>query len=159
MELAPIQREWDFFSELTTESTLMLELRLVYQGLLKSSGNSTDSPHKHSIRRYFHPQLVNAWNIRRPLKAHMKGVREKIASKYQLDGKCYLPLVSNYFESTCSLDILLLRRNLKTIIVSGDLDGRIKTLIDALSIPVHGEKTGTLRQDPNPFYCLMEDDN
>ena len=38
----PKEKEWDFFSELVSEP-LMMELRLVYQGILKSSGNSNDS--------------------------------------------------------------------------------------------------------------------
>ena len=89
----------------------------------------------------------------------MKSVKENISEKYQIDGTAYLPIVSDYFGTSCALDILLLRRDLGTVLVSGDLDGRVKTLIDALAIPVHGEKTKSKpKEDPNPFYCLMESD-
>ena len=51
----------------------MLEFRLIYQGiLLGSDKNSTNSEHKHSIRRYLHPQLKNLWNLKHPLKARME---------------------------------------------------------------------------------------
>src|SRR5688500_15233710 len=73
-------------------------------------------------------------------------------------GRTFFPLVRNSLGLTCGLKILFLRNAPRgKIIQSGDIDGRIKTLLDALSIP---------RQDtpyvdahlPDPVYCLLEDD-
>src|SRR5687767_13098704 len=140
----PVYREWDFFSDLVKEDQTEMEFRLVYQGLLKGTGNRTDGKHKHDIRRYFHKQLVNLWKTRYPLKLWVdKKVTpsmEELANKHSLGGKRYLPIVRRKFDLHCKLDILLLRRDLGTILSSGDLDNRIKTLIDALRIPL-GENT------------------
>ena len=56
----------------------------------------------------------------------------------------------------CSLDVLLLRRTKPHQLYSeGDLDGKIKTLLDALKKPgPNDNKDG----DEDPLYCLMEDD-
>lgn len=48
------------------------------------------------------------------------------------------------------------------MIQSGDIDNRVKTLIDALRIPcsnaLGSARSSTPRQDENPFFCLIEDD-
>jgi hypothetical protein len=39
----------------------------------------------------------------------------------------------------------------------GDIDGRIKTLLDALAMPQHSEQV--LQGSDTPIYCLLEDDS
>jgi hypothetical protein len=80
----------------------------------------------------------------------------QLAEIYRRGNKRYLPLICDENSITCSLDILLLRRDFESIVTSGDLDGRIKTLIDALAIPVIGENAE--EGDEDPLYCLMSDD-
>jgi hypothetical protein len=44
---------------------------------------------------------------------------------------------------------------------AGDIDNRIKTLIDALRIPADGSEMKRRTDDdpdPNPRYCLLQDD-
>ena len=43
----------------------------------------------------------------------------------------------------------------------GDIDNRIKTLLDALSIPQANQipNRDVPREDEDPFHCLLEDDN
>jgi hypothetical protein len=41
----------------------------------------------------------------------------------------------------------------------GDLDGRIKTLIDALAMPQHLEQVFPEEETLDPIFCLMEDDS
>ena len=43
----------------------------------------------------------------------------------------------------------------------GDIDNRIKTLLDALSIPQANQipSRDVPRDDEDPFHCLLEDDN
>ena len=64
----------------------------------------------------------------------------------------------------CSLDILFLRRDVpgSAIITGGDIDNRLKVLIDALKMP---RECGQIpagwvaSADHDPLYCLMEDDS
>jgi hypothetical protein len=68
------------------------------------------------------------------------------------------------FGLLCSLDILFLRRDFPMGVISnaGDLDNRLKTLIDALRRPksaqeLAGNESPAAAEDP--FYCLLEDDD
>jgi hypothetical protein len=62
----------------------------------------------------------------------------------------------------CSLEILFLRRDYPGGVISaGDLDNRIKTLIDALRMPKGAsELVGNEQpaEGETPFFCLLEDD-
>ncbi len=155
----------------------MLNFRLVYQGLLVSSGNKSHSPEKHAIRRYLHRQLMNAWKLKEPLKARsgilrpfdpehrsvVGGLRVVSAGAgtdrdeqiITVNSKKYLPIVSEDLALTCTLDILLLSSTYMGVMKAGDLDGRIKTIVDALRIPQHNECS---EGDEDPLYVLMEDD-
>lgn len=151
----------------------MLEFRLVYQGLLQGSDEkNTRSEHKHAIRRYFHKQLVRLWEVKQPLKGRAEfhyrhsdaqtGVTvdktgiDLVTDRFSLGGQKFIPIVQKEWSLSCSLDILLLRRDHFPLINSGDLDNRVKTLLDALRIPTVGEYC---QGDENPLYCLLENDN
>ena len=71
----------------------------------------------------------------------------------------FFPLVRNSLALRCGLSILFLRKETPgRIYQGGDLDNRIKTLLDALSAP----KPEQIVDDPtieNPIYCLVEDDS
>jgi hypothetical protein len=61
----------------------------------------------------------------------------------------------------CGLDVLFLRPDRPGGVVwAGDIDNRIKTLIDALRIPEANERYAqrTPGPDEQPFFCLLEDD-
>ncbi len=71
----------------------------------------------------------------------------------------FLPLVRNSLALTCSLKVLFLRQQPRgRIIQSGDLDNRIKTLLDALCVPPKGQVRDDLAVE-EPIYCLLEDDS
>ena len=76
-------------------------------------------------------------------------------------GACFRPLVRESFALHCGLKILFLRPEPPgRVYQGGDLDGRIKTLLDALSMPQHVEQV--LEKDSsqqNPIYCLLEEDS
>lgn len=159
----------------------MFEFRLVYQGLLK--GNEATSAEKQYIRSYFHKQLVNLWRTKHPLRqrvdqAFIYGTTvensparvdilksadanssrigmERLATNFKIGEQRFLPIVTQEDFLVCGLDILLLRRDFREIIDSGDLDNRIKTLIDALRIPKPNEN---YEGPENPLCCVMEDD-
>jgi hypothetical protein len=76
-------------------------------------------------------------------------------------GAWFRPLVRESFALHCGLKILFLRKEGPgRVYQGGDLDGRIKTLLDALPMPQHKEqvldKTST---QLDPIYCLLEDDS
>ena len=145
--------------------------------------------HKHEIRRAFHAQLKHLWAINRFLREkklditrpdistrpiHDTGsywgnplnkevpLAEYIASRYSEFGYRFVPLVCEDFSLLCSLHILFLRRDFPgSVITAGDIDNRLKTVIDALRRPrLPQELVGneTPKQDENPFFVLLEDD-
>ena len=89
---------------------------------------------------------------------------EVIADRYNEFGYRFVPLVREEISLLCSLHILFLRRDGRpgSVIQGGDIDNRIKTLIDGLRRPRNGsELVGHETPAPgeDPFYVLMEDDN
>jgi hypothetical protein len=90
-------------------------------------------------------------------------------NKYDIDLleclKCgertFLPLVRSSLLLTCGLRILFLRKEIPgKLYQGGDLDNRVKTLLDALCAPKYPElvvKDDTEISDP--IYCLLEDDS
>lgn len=157
-----------------------LEFRLIYEGELLSSGNRPKPDNKHAIRRQLHLQLRNLWRVKKNLRqyAAWKGTEvaphggteeERIArgicslgENWSIAGFNCVPLVTEKFALRCSLDILILRPDETQVIHSdaGDLDGKVKTIFDALQIPRSLESIGGAKpeQDEFPFYCLLEDD-
>jgi len=75
----------------------------------------------------------------------------------------FLPLVSKRLELMATLDILMLRPEPPGQILSqgGDIDNRLKTLLDALQMPRAEQisPTDQPKVDEVPFYCLLEDDH
>jgi hypothetical protein len=62
----------------------------------------------------------------------------------------------------CSLDVLYLRGDWKgSVLNNADIDNRMKTVIDALKIPGHGQMpSGAIpNADEDPFYVLLQDDS
>jgi hypothetical protein len=77
-------------------------------------------------------------------------------------GYNFVPLVTEEFSLACSLDIVFLRPSMPgALMQSGDLDGRMKTLFDALRMPDSPEELGGCRSplpDEKPSYVLLQDD-
>ncbi len=88
---------------------------------------------------------------------------ESIADLYRENNYRFVPLVREEWSLFCSLDILFLRRDYRGgVINAGDLDNRIKTLIDTLRKPHSGNElrgNETPGPDEDPFFCLLEDDD
>ncbi|MEP7149895.1 MAG: hypothetical protein ABI857_13530 [Acidobacteriota bacterium] len=88
---------------------------------------------------------------------------EKLAKRFvRSNGFSFVPLVSKELELVCGLDILFLRRSDPGSIVGhgGDVDNRIKTLMDALRIPSDGGELGSAvpAEGEDPLFVLLEDD-
>jgi hypothetical protein len=160
-----------------------MEFRLTYQGPLSPTqgnevgGSRSPKPQqKRDIRKKFHPQLKRLWGITPFLKTGGRSgssalVTEdspdvpphdvaSLAAKYRLNDWSFVPLVTKELNLICGLDILLLRPQTPGQIISaGDLDNRLKTLFDALRIPLANEGySDRPENDEKPFFCLLSDD-
>jgi len=76
-----------------------------------------------------------------------------------VDGHRYQPLVRSSLDLNCALSILFLRQDDPGALITqgGDLDGRMKTLLDALRMPSSAEQEagGAPSSDT---YCIMQSD-
>jgi hypothetical protein len=84
-----------------------------------------------------------------------------MANKWSVGNYKCIPLATMERGLKCSVDILLLRPDDdKFILTQGDIDGQVKTLFDALRLPVVGELSPDIfpSEEETPFYCLLEDD-
>jgi hypothetical protein len=155
-----------------------MELRLTYQGeLLGSSRTNTRAEHKHAIRRVFHPQLRRFWQTHPTLKSYrsepfMHGAMlgsnwsnlpmlwEHLARKYERIGYNFVPLAREESMLICSINILFIRVDAPgSLIKSGDIDNRLKTLFDALRMPGNKDEVPYgPSDDEKPFFVLLEDD-
>jgi hypothetical protein len=172
-------------------SPTQMRFCLTYSGAVRTTqrdaiGGQRDAgaPHKHAIRRAFHLQMGNKqvslnahpdeggaifskpigdeqsyWSGQADDRAPMA---EVIAQRYRENGYRFVPLVCEDFSLLCSLRILFLRRDVPASVISaGDIDNRLKTIIDALRRPRNanelvGNETPGAGEDP--FYVLLDDD-
>lgn len=158
-----------------------MKFRLTYQGPLPSTqgaprGQQSDprGPAKHKMRQSFHVQLKRLWAINpnltdpralagaiRSVGSPMSPTPAKLAEEFDRVGWNFVPLVTRSLGVSCNLDILLLRPTPKhQNSWFGDIDNRLKTLIDALQLPSANERYADLtpNDDERPFYTLLEDD-
>lgn len=76
-------------------------------------------------------------------------------------GAWFRPLVRDSYALHCGLKISFLRKEPPgKVYQGGDIDGRIKTILDALTMPQHKEQiiehTST---ETAPIFCLLQDDS
>lgn len=156
-----------------------MEFHLVYDGnLLKPSQQGRKRVwEKHAIRGFFSHQLKRLWEVHPALKSYAARTVEidDKGNRYPYPGKPFLdhladwhkvgdlriiPITTEANGLVCSLDVLLLLPEFHGVMKDGDIDNRLKTLVDALKKP----KPDNIRKesgddpDPNPMYCLLEDD-
>jgi hypothetical protein len=137
-----------------------LEFRVIYRGPLPAQGSGdTRSKEKQSIRRAVHPQLKELWKQN----ATKLGNASQAADNFARCGFRFCPLLTKEHLTGCSLDILFLRRdNPGNLIRSGgDIDNRIKVLLDGLRMPQECSEVSkaTPSEDEDPFFCLLQDDS
>lgn len=150
-----------------------VKFKLVYQGQLASIGSVRE---KHDIRRQLHKQLAELWNVQAPFSrwktqtvvaqnspSTLITVVEAMAEQYKRCGFRFVPLFTKGRSLACALDIQFLRRDHPGDLVKpgGDLDNRMKTLLDALRMPSDASELGGCVPDvnENPFFVLLEDDS
>jgi hypothetical protein len=162
-----------------------MEFRLTYEGpVLSIQGHprgdqvikASQRENKYKMRLAFHAQLKRLWAITPFLNTGERSGpsallledsepaaydRDTLAAKHQLFGFNWVPLVTTHLNLICGLDVLFLRPDPPGAVVwRGDVDNRIKTLIDALKIPDANEDYSARvpSDDQRPMYCLLEDD-
>lgn len=145
-----------------------MKFRLVYDGELPSEQRGPAAV-KQQIRRQFHPQLRSLWEQHPWLSDKTKDrspdrrTVDKIAAAYNKCGFNFVPLVRESNGMACRLEILVLLRKepYRVFTGGGDLDNRIKTLIDGLRMPGNNctELAGAVPEaGEDPFFCLLDDD-
>ena len=160
-----------------------MEFRLTYSGPLFSTANDSKlakrADHKHDLRMAFHPQLKRLWEVTPflkrgttsgPYEADIGSWKDRdveshttkeLAARYALHSWNFVPLVTGPLDLMCSVDVLFLRpQRPGGIIDQGDIDGRLKTLIDALAIPDsnQGYQSRSAGKGENPLFVLLEND-
>ena len=146
------------------------------------------APHVHAIRRSFHEQLKRLWQTNRFLSEHKvwrsdygapdllhdglsrwtkdEAEREPmvdvVADLYRENGYRFVPLVRKDWHLCCDISVLFLRHDPPgSLVHAGDIDNRMKTLLDALRKP---DNAAELRENESPqdgedpFFVLLEDD-
>lgn len=145
-----------------------MKFRIFYRGQLKSNGASKE---KQALRQKFHLQLKDLWS-RKPLNPEfVKYIEEpyisdprpnKINIIKTVGAFSFVPIVCETFRTIADLDIIFLRPEEPGSILTkgGDIDNRIKTLLDGLRIPKANEipEGDRPQEGENPFFCLLEDD-
>lgn len=159
-----------------------LEFRLTYEGPLYADNRASGSvavqkaKHKQELRKVFHKQLRRLWEIAPQLRTERKSSDHFIAlsgpaqpheiatlaTRFTRNGYQFVPLVTEDINVGCSVDVLFLRTDEPgTIINAGDIDNRLKTIFDALTMPRDQGQLGGYDMpdaDEAPFFCLLEDD-
>jgi hypothetical protein len=153
---------------------------MIYEGELATEPGPKK---KHEMRQYFHHQLSQLWDAHPSLRVmkdnfvrflapeRFPGYAQvpfnAFAERLKISGFRFVPLISDAFDTCCSIDIVYLRPEKYGPLIqrqTGDIDNRIKTLFDALRVPQPGPEIDELADetpgpDERPFFCLLEDDS
>jgi hypothetical protein len=144
-----------------------MQFRLLYEGPIapRQRINVGDI---HEIRMVLHPQLKALWQ-HKPLSDFTRFLREtaelgQIAIFERRNNVLFSPLVTQKNNLACELSITLLRQQPPGQLLGegGDIDNRLKTLLDALRMPSKLEAQQahiSTRPDDDPIHCLLQDDS
>ncbi len=140
-----------------------MQFRLVYNGPLLTTSNSSRRGLQQNIRKEIHSQLETLFRVHPGLSGYIAYEKEhSLVQTVETGNFVFFPLVRDKLWMTCHLDILLLVRAkpMGLITHGGDIDNRIKVFIDALRIPSRDElpPNAVPTEKEKPFYCLLEDD-
>ncbi len=76
-----------------------------------------------------------------------------------IKGIVFIPLVIESFYAEINITMLVPGQEWMPVFSRGDIDNKVKTLLDALRVPQNENELPTnINPEPNPFYCLLMDD-
>jgi hypothetical protein len=147
-----------------------MQFRLSYRGTLQSTQNRGRLQEIHEIRRIFHPQMQELWTLPPlvewrdwSLDADDPHNRFRTTTRLSRGAFVFCPLVCPKLHLTARLDILLLRGVAPgRLFKGGDIDNKIKMLLDALRMPSLDEiKSAPLQAQgaEMPLFTLLHDDD
>ena len=162
-----------------------MDLTLKYSGELRSAGSASRVRHKHDIREYFHHQLAVHWsrhsvlgqynpstfqrprrdgrwfNVDRPVNEERGG----LFWRHHVKRYNVVPLVNQIHMCNCHLAIRMHcpRDEGSILLKGGDIDNRLKVILDALSMPQDESQIPSREEDEPPesssiLFCLLEGD-
>jgi hypothetical protein len=138
---------------------------LTYSGQLPPNG---DNAAKHRVRQALLPQLKQQLDSERALQnlAQLPSLEnpgeqtrlDDVATTFKKSGFRFIPFVSRAFNLVCNLEIKMARKGGEDATHSDDVDRRLKTLFESLSVPADGDQLRGLTPgaEEAPFYCLLE---
>lgn len=147
-----------------------MKFRLLYEGQIPPRKRA-DINGIHAIRMALDPQLQALWQFPPLSNSSQKLLRYKVENDpHSIDlaetrGICaFIPLVSKRIDLQCALDITFLRQQAPGQLIGdgGDIDNRLKTLLDALSVPPPSQHEHFRHVALNPgraIFCLLQDDS
>lgn len=139
-----------------------MRFRLYYKGPLMPNGSRE---HKQFLRRTFNKQLSHLWETS-PLNEQAGDYLDpsyELSVVKQIDEWTFTSIVNEKNHLIAELDILVLNPETPGSVITsgGDIDNRMKTLLDALSIPQSNQipDNDEPLADEQQFHCLLEDDH
>lgn len=159
-------------------------LRYAGDGLLSAGNTATRKREKQLLRTHFHQQLKRLWEannvlrgiprtkLTQPIKVHdsydlprplgnVEPLIRNFLFRVQYHNSWFIPLITGPMEAHCHLAIRVGRPIKPGSIVfdGGDLDGRLKTLFDALAIPKEEHSLDPRDVSEQEHICLLSDDS
>lgn len=144
-----------------------MKFRLLYEGPIApwKKGNLDTI---HDIRMKIYPQMKALWDFP-PISTENKAkwlryqppVDDGDHSIFERRGtETFAPLISGRVNLQCELDITFLRQQAPGQLIGdgGDIDNRVKTLLDALSVPTPAQASHFTGPGTEPIFCLLQDD-
>ena len=149
-----------------------MKFRLLYEGQIAPRKRATLQD-VHAIRMALDPQLRALWQFPPLSNSAPNLLQYKVETDpnsiglAETRGNCpFIPIVSKKIDLQCALDITFLRQQAPGQLIGdgGDIDNRLKTLLDALSVPPPAQQDFFRKDVPAPpagqaIFCLLQDDS
>lgn len=182
--------DWDELKEGTFGAPESMRFTLYLDGKLPSSAGSGCLPDKHRIREKLHWQILQLFRTHAELPrphdrdwvgwpqwewprlfhlGNQTGLVEGWSERdcvVPIGDLHFVPLVRASLDLICELDILFLRPGAPGLMERGerfDIDNRLLTLFDALTLPLPAAQDYTIANNTldrnSPIFCLLGDDS
>lgn len=146
-----------------------MDICLIYRGNV-ASRNRAVAKDKHAIRCQLHPQIKRFWDLTIASQNENRTQHENYWTPFKLKkGDGDVSLLETRGNSTfattvsdaagwcalCRLSFTFFEHDIRSGI--GDIDNKVKTLMDALSLPPKAD-AAELEITSTPFHCLLAND-